>query len=133
VGEDEQVSRLTIVVPLQQGTRERARALLAKGPPFDPEAAGLERHQAFVTDDEAIFVFESNDQEAVMRLAEDPSLWAAAAGWSDLVAGPPRIAEDVYSWARSHPPEDVSYESTPGPGDSEGGDVFPPFNRGLGL
>ena len=123
------MSRLTIVVPLQQGARERARALLAAGPPFDPRAAGLERHHAFVTDDEAIFVFESEDEDAVARLAEDPGMWAAAAGWSELVAGPPRIAEDVYSWARTHPSESLSFTSTPGPGDSEGGDVFPPGRR----
>ena len=123
------MSRLTIVVPLEQGARERARALLEAGPPFDPHASGLERHHAFVTDDEAIFVFESEDEDAVARLADDPSLWAAAAGWSELVAGPPRIAENVYSWARTHPSENVSFASTPGPGDSEGGDVFPPKRR----
>jgi len=120
------VSRLTIVVPLEHGARERAQALLRQGPPFDPQAAGLERHHAFVTDHEAIFVFEFEDKDAVARLGEDPSLWVAAAGWSELVAGPLRIAEDVYSWARPHPPEDVFFHSTPGPGDSEGGDVYTP-------
>jgi hypothetical protein len=120
------VSRLTIVVPLEQGAHERAHALLRKGPPFDPQAAGLERHYAFITDHEAIFVFGTEDRDAVVRLAEDPSLWGAAAGWSDLVAGPVRIAEDVYSWARPHPAEEVFSDATPGPGDSEGGDVYSP-------
>jgi hypothetical protein len=125
------VSRLTIVVPLKKGARERAQALLRQGPPFDPRASGLERHHAFVTDHEAIFVFEPDDDDAVARLAEDPSLWAAMSGWNELVDGPPRVAEEVYSWARPHPTDDVFSTSTPGPGDSEGGDVYPPWNRGV--
>lgn len=120
------MSRVVIVVPLQQGSRESARVLLGKGPPFDPDAAGLERHHVFLTDDEAVFVFEADELDAVEQLASDPTLWEALGGWSDLVAGPPRMAEDVYSWIRPHPSEEVSFAATPGPGDSEGGDVFAP-------
>jgi hypothetical protein len=47
-----------------------------------------------------------------------------AAAWEDLVEGPPRIAEDAYSWIRRHVPDDVSFAPTPGPGDSDGGDLF---------
>lgn len=120
------MSRLVLVVPLAEGARERARALLRLGPPFDPDAAGLERHHVFLTDYELVFVFEADAPQAVERLAADETLWEAAAGWSDLVAGPPRLAEDVYSWIRSPEPEEVFYGSTPGPGDSEGGDFFSP-------
>ncbi len=125
-GERPYMSRLVIVVPLHQGVGDRARALLGKGPPFDPEAAGLERHHVFLTDDEAVFVFDADAPDAVERLASDETLWSAIAGWSDLVSGPPRLAEDVYSWIRAHTSEDVFFASTPGPGDSEGGDVFAP-------
>ena len=44
--------------------------------------------------------------------------------WKDLVAGPPRLADDVYSWLRPHVPDDVSFAPTPGQGDSDGGDLF---------
>ncbi|MEK6274479.1 MAG: hypothetical protein AABM30_03990 [Actinomycetota bacterium] len=125
-GERPNLSRLVVVVPLQQGARDRARSLLGKGPPFDPAAAGLERHHVFLTDQEAVFVFEADTPGAVERLASDETLWEALKGWSDLVAGPPRLAEDVYSWIRTHPSEQVSFAPTPGPGDSEGGDVFAP-------
>ena len=37
--------------------------------------------------------------------------------------------ETVYAWARAERPEGVSYEPTPGAGDSEGGDVFAPEAR----
>ena len=123
------MSRLVILVPLQPEARDRVRALLATGPPFDPDTAGLERHHVVLTDHEVVFVFEADEPDAVERLAADPTLWDAMSGWSDLVAGPPRIAEDVYSWIRAHPSEEVSFAATPGPGDSEGGDVFPPVRR----
>ena len=96
---------------------------------LDEHTAGLERHHVVLTDHEVVFVFEADEPDAVERLAADPTLWDAMSGWSDLVAGPPRIAEDVYSWIRAHPSEEVSFAATPGPGDSEGGDVFPPVRR----
>lgn len=120
------MSRLVIVVPLADGGEERARALLRKGPPFDPAAAGLDRHHVFVTNREAIFVFEADIEDAVEQLAADESMWAAVAGWTDVVAGPPRLAEDVYAWARSPEADEIFFSSTPGPGDSDGGDVFAP-------
>ena len=58
------------------------------------------------------------------RLLSDDRLWAAAAAWKDVVAGPPRLAEDAYSWSRPKRTDFVSFEPTPGPGDSDGGDVF---------
>jgi hypothetical protein len=125
-GEMPHVNRLVILVPLQPGAGERVRALLAKGPPFDPDATGLERHHVFLTDQEAVFVFEAETPDAVERLASDETLWSAVAGWSELVAGPPRLADDVYSWVRAHTSEDIFFAATPGPGDSEGGDVFAP-------
>jgi hypothetical protein len=125
-GERRPMSRVVIVVPLQQGRRDSARVLLGNGPPFDPDTAGLERHHVFLTDHEAVFVFEADELDAVEQLASDPTLWEAIAGWNDLVAGPPRMAEDVYSWIRPHPSEEISFAATPGPGDCEGGDVFAP-------
>jgi hypothetical protein len=121
---------LVVLLPLKPGTHDRARDLLRHGPPFEPSETGLERHEVFLAEDEAIFVFEAESEEAVDRLAADESLWKAAAGWGDLVAGPPRLAERAYSWSRPHPSEDAFFGSTPGPGDSEGGDVFAPEQSG---
>ena len=117
---------LVVVLPIRPGARQRALELLRHGPPFDPDEACLERHQAFVTEDEAVFLFEADAREAVERLADDAELWQAVAGWTELVAEPPRLAEGVYSWVRPHPPDETFFTSTPGPGDSEGGDVFEP-------
>lgn len=118
-------TRVVLVLPLVEGANERVAELLRKGPPFDPAEVGLRRHQVFLTESEAIFLFEADSAQAAERLLSGSRVWAAATAWKDLVAGPPRIAEDVYSWARAPELADyVSFDSTPGPGDSEGGDVF---------
>lgn len=129
LGEEPSVSRVVVVVPLRAGAHQLAAAVLEQGPPFDPEQVGLERHQVFLTEREAIFLFEADAADAVDRLVKDTSLWGAAAAWTDLVAGPPRIAEETFSWVQAQPTEYISSASTPGPGDSEGGDLYPPRAR----
>ena len=94
--------RLAVILPLREDDGEAVRALLAAGPPFDPEALGLDRHQVFLTASEAIFVFESTlGAGALEALLRDPTLWQQATAWHEHLAGPPKIAEDVFSWARN--------------------------------
>jgi hypothetical protein len=97
-------SPVVIVVPLKVGAHERVRELVANGPPFDLRAAGLERHDFFVTERDAVFVFEASSRVALERFAGAPELWAAAEAWRDSVAGPARLADRAYSWARSPGP-----------------------------
>jgi len=105
--------RMAFVLPLAEGTHDQARALLEAGPPFDPEETALDRHQVFLTEDEAIFVFESKlGADALEPLLADPALWLSAAAWRDLLAGPPRIAEDVYSWERPPSPRSSNGNGT---------------------
>ena len=117
-------SRAVLVVPLVEGAQERATELLRHGPPFDPDEIGLGRHQVFVTESEAVFLFEAEDPGAGEKLLSDARLWSAAAAWKDVVAGPPRLAENAFSWVRARDDDQLSFEGTPGPGYSEGGDVF---------
>lgn len=124
LGEEQAMSRAVVVLPLREGASEEAAKLLRRGPPFDPEAVGLERHHVFLTDSEAVFVFEADSQDAAERLIGGESFWSAASVWKDIVDGPPRLAEDVYSWMRPHVPDDVTFAPTPGPGDSDGGDLY---------
>jgi hypothetical protein len=96
--------RLLVVAPLRPGSREQVRALLQQGPPFDPEAVSLAQHEVFLTDREALFLFEVNGGPAdVGRLLGKPSVWKATAAWSKHLAGPPRVAEVVYAWRRPRP------------------------------
>jgi hypothetical protein len=93
--------RTAVIIPLQEGAHEAVRSLLEAGPPFDPDGTGLDRHEVFLTPNEAIFIFESRlGEHALAPLLEQPELWQSAAAWHEYVAGPPRIAEDVYSWTR---------------------------------
>jgi hypothetical protein len=92
---------VVVVVPLREGTAARARELASSGPPFDLERAGLDRHQVFVTDQEAIFLFEGvHARERVERLLCDPRVLRDAARWRRCIAGPPRLAEESYGWQR---------------------------------
>jgi len=118
------MSRAVVVLPLREGTSERAAELLRGGPPFDPEEIGLERHHVFLTEHEAIFVFEADSSYAAERLMGEGRFWSAASAWKDIVEGPPLFAEDAYSWVRPHVPEDATFAPTPGPGNSDGGDLF---------
>jgi hypothetical protein len=124
LGEERVMSRAVVVLPLREGSTEQAAELLHGGPPFDPEEVGLERHHVFLTDREAVFVFEADSRDVADKLIGEGRFWSAASAWKELVDGPPRLAEDAYSWVRPRASNDVSFEPTPGPGDSDGGDVF---------
>jgi hypothetical protein len=104
--------RIAIVLPLREEAHEAVRVLLAAGPPFDPEALELDRHLVFLTASEVVFVFESKlGADALEPLLKEPKLWQSVAAWHDHLAGPPRIAEDVFSWERS----DVHVDGSPLP------------------
>ena len=93
--------RLAVVLPLREESHAAVLALLAGGPPFDPDALGLERHQVYLTATEAIFIFESKlGADALEPLLRDPELWQSAVAWHEHLAAPPRVAEDVFSWTR---------------------------------
>jgi hypothetical protein len=104
-------TRTAFVAPLKEGAFEAVRELLETGPPFDPERAqALERHEVFLTPNEVVFLFESPLGGAALEpLLAEPELWRAAASWQDHLAGPPRLADNVYAWTRPHEATDRSH------------------------
>lgn len=92
--------KATVVVPLEEGAIGRVRELASHGPPFDPAETPLIRHELFLTPREAIFVFEAESEEGLHALLAQLDIWAAAAAWGGLVAGPPRLADIAYAWER---------------------------------
>jgi|Tabmets5t2r1_1033131.scaffolds.fasta_scaffold207000_2 hypothetical protein len=95
------MSRLVLVVPLREGASARVRELLHEGPPFELEATQLEHHEVFLTNHEAVFVFETPGAAPPLVLqAENPWLWNAAAAWRECMAGRPRKAETAFAWKR---------------------------------
>jgi len=95
--------KATVVVPLEEGAIDKVRELVAQGPPFDPAGTPLIRHELLLTTHEAIFVFETETEVGLQALLNQLDVWAAAAAWGELVAGPPRLASAAYAWERPEP------------------------------
>ena len=91
--------RLLVSVGLLPGSHEAVRALLEAGPPFDPSGTALAAHDVFLLENEAVFLFETDDREALavqaLRIRESATAWRAVMG------GEIRLAEHAYSWTRS--------------------------------
>jgi hypothetical protein len=100
---------LVVVLPLKPGARDRARDLLRREPSWEGS------FQAYVTEEEVVFLLET-----------DADFERLTAAWGGLSSGPPRVGEGVYSWLLPHPTDEAFFTPTPGPGDSEGGDVYEP-------
>jgi hypothetical protein len=102
------LQRLAVVVHLKPGTRDRAASLVAERPPFDLEESGLDRHAVYLSDDEAVFVFEGADVEWQLDdLLDDffhPTVQKAIEEWRPLLEGEPRVATEAYSWDRGSAP-----------------------------
>jgi len=95
------MNRLMIVARLKEGMHEEAEALLRKGPPFDPEELGFDRHAVHLTADEVVFLFEAPEVEWIVNdLIDDPTKSGAFASWEKLLAGPPRLAHERFYWSR---------------------------------
>jgi hypothetical protein len=125
------MTHLVVVAPLKPGMAGRARELVAAGPPFDLESTAFVRHAIHLTEREAVFVFEAEGESGALELAgEDPAIWEAAAAWEECFAERPRVARAAFVWERADAPRGVSFEPTPGPGDSDGGDLYPPQTAG---
>ena len=93
------MNRLVIVARLQPGKHEDAEALLRKGPPFDPDELGLQRHAAYLTASEVVFVFEAPEVEWIVSdIIDDPVLSAAFGPWRAIIEEPPRLAHERFYW-----------------------------------
>jgi hypothetical protein len=101
------VRRFAIVVRLRPGAETAAAELLAKGPPFDPEAAGMARHAVYLSYGEAVFVFEGDAIEsAVGEIVDNPFRSPAFDEWRPLLDGSPRLAREAYFWQPSARPDE---------------------------
>ena len=103
--------QVAVIVPLKPGCFERAKDLVAKGPPFDPALLDLQRHRVYISDRQVVFVFDGPNARAQLEhLTHNPTLWRAGLAWTACIAGRPRLSttakalngdgsEPVYSWA----------------------------------
>ena len=90
---------IAVVVPLAEGKADVVREFLAEGPPFDPNGVGLDNHKVFLTEREAIFVFETLEgAHAFEQILGEPDFWDVVSVWEHNVAEEPRIGTVVYEW-----------------------------------
>jgi hypothetical protein len=95
------MNRLMIVARLREGVHDEAEALIAKGPPFDPEELGFHRHGAYLTGGEVVFLFEAPEVEWIVNdIIDDPVMAAAFGPWQKLIDGTPRLAHERFYWSR---------------------------------
>jgi hypothetical protein len=94
--------RLAIVARLKEGAHDRAEALLSGGPPFDPQATGIDRHTVYLTSTEVVFVFEGRDVEWEVDdlLSAYTGMGMAIEAWRPLLDGEPKLGREAYSWER---------------------------------
>ena len=96
------MQRVAIIICLKPGAHHSAESLLAQGPPFDLASTTFQSHTVFLTESEAVFVFEGPDAEWELDdLTGDvfhPAVQQALAQWRELVDGEPRLARPVYFW-----------------------------------
>jgi len=93
------------VVDVRDDDADQPPVLVDEGPPLEIEALGLERHQVFVSEHEAVFVFEGkNAAAAVNALMHSPDVLKAAVRWRRILAGRPRLAEERFAWRKADEP-----------------------------
>jgi hypothetical protein len=106
--------RFVFVLPPQAGAEDDIRRPLARELDLG-DVPGLVSCEVFLTAEELILVCEAEDDAALRSRLE---------AWQEHLVARPRLAESVYSWARPEDDEGLSFLPTPGPGDSDGGDIF---------
>ena len=90
---------IAVVLPLADGRCEVVREFLAEGPPFDPAQVGLRSHRVFLTEREAVFVFETVEGvETLERILADPEFWDVVSAWEHCASEEPRIGRAVFEW-----------------------------------
>jgi hypothetical protein len=93
---------VAVVLPLLEGRSDVVREFLAEGPPFDPSAVGLHAHSVFLTEREAVFVFDTVEgAQAFERILAESEFWDVVSAWEHNVSGEPRIGSLVYEWRES--------------------------------
>lgn len=102
LGDHRKHQTLVVVLPLADGRCDVVREFLEEGPPFDPDAIGLDKHSVYLTDHEAIFLFETEEGvEAFERILAEPDLWDVVGAWERCACEKPRVATAIYDWHRN--------------------------------
>ena len=78
--------RVAVVATLKPGSRERAGAILAQGPPYGIDRAGFRRHSVFLAEETVVFMFEGPGIERLVGdLVNDPARSGGFGGSTDAL------------------------------------------------
>ena len=95
------MSRIAVVVPLRPGAYEAARSSSRAARRSSSTTRPLDGHCVYLTEHEAVFVFEGPEaREVVEQLTGESSLWRAANEWRACLDGKPRVAETAFAWRK---------------------------------
>ena len=88
-----------MIARLRPDCEERAKQLLAAGPPFDPASLGLTSHDVYLGRRSVVFAFEGPEVErSVSDLVNDPASSGSFSAWGPLLDGSPALARSAYRW-----------------------------------
>jgi hypothetical protein len=95
------IDRISVIAQIRPGKREELERLLEKGPPFDLEAEGFDRHEVFLGDSDVVFVFSGPGAVSRLeRMAASRALFAHVLKMTGLVSAP-RVLNQTYEWHRA--------------------------------
>ena len=93
--------KIAVIAQIRPGKREQLERLLENGPPFDLQAEGFERHEVFVGDTDAVFIFTGPGAVTQLeRMAASRALFAHVLKMTGLMSAP-RMLDRTFQWHRS--------------------------------
>jgi hypothetical protein len=96
------VRRFAITARLRPDASAKAAELIEKGPPFDPDELGFDRHAVYLSHGEVVFFFEGPGIEWVLdELVSEEKHSPTFRAWEPLLEGVPRVAREQYFWERA--------------------------------
>jgi hypothetical protein len=93
--------KISVIAQIRPGKREALERLLEKGPPFDLEHEGFERHEVFLGDSDVVFLFSGPGAFTQLeRMAASRALFAHVLKMTALVSAP-RVLNQTFEWHRT--------------------------------
>jgi hypothetical protein len=93
--------KISVIAQIRPGKREALERLLEKGPPFDLEQEGFERHEVFLGDSDVVFLFTGPGAFTHLeRMAASRALFAHVLKMTALVSAP-RVLNQTFEWHRT--------------------------------
>ncbi len=92
--------KISVIAQIRPGKRDELERMLEQGPPFDLGAEGFERHEVFLGDTDALFIFTGpGAMSQIERMAGSRALYAQVIKMSGYLSAP-RVLNQTFEWHR---------------------------------